>query len=73
MASENRERRVGKEIVQDKVQGEEVPFSFPRKSGEELRASDLVLMECLEDHLLHLLDENKTYVHAHVYTCTCYC
>ena len=24
-------------------------------------------MECLEDHLFHLLDENKTYVHAHVY------
>lgn len=59
MASEGSERRVGKEIVQDKVQGEAVPFSFPAKSGEELRASALVFVECLIDHVFYLLDENK--------------
>ena len=62
MASEGSERRVGKEIVQDKVQGEAVPFSFPAKSGEELRASALVFVECLIDHVFYLLDENRTYV-----------
>ena len=49
-------------IIYDEVQGEEVPFSFPTKGGEEIRTSALVLLECLEDHLLHLLDENNLLV-----------
>ena len=39
IAGEGKQRRVAKEMVQEKVQGEEVQFSFsmPRKTGEEVR------------------------------------
>ena len=71
MAGEGKQRRVAKEMVQEKVQGEEVPLSFPmpRKTGEEVRVSALVYLEYLEDHLLHLLDENKLLVKTIYHTC----
>ena len=62
MASESSERRVAKEIVQEKVQGEAVPFSFPMKTGEELRASAMVFVESLTNHIFYLLNEYKMYV-----------
>ena len=66
MAGEGRQRKVVKEMVGDKVQAEEVPFSFPKtkRGGEEVRASALVYLEYLEDHVLHLLDENKLLVES---------
>jgi hypothetical protein len=44
-------------------------FTFPkqRNAGEEVRASALVYLECLEDHILQLLDDNKLLV-CNVYT-----
>ena len=54
MTGEGKERKV---MTEDEVQGEEVPFSFPRKGGEEMRTSALVFLECLEEYLLHFLNE----------------
>ena len=63
MSGEGRERKLVKELTEDRVQGEEVPFSFPApKRGEEVRVAALVYLEHLKDHILHLLDENKTLV-----------
>ena len=42
MAGEGKERKAAKVMIHDEVQGEEVPFSFPRKGGEEMRTSALV-------------------------------
>ena len=62
MTGEGKERMAVKEL-EDKVQGEEVPFSFSvGRKGEELRAAALVYLEHLEDHVLHLLDENNLLV-----------
>ena len=63
MAGEGKERHIVKELIEDKVQGEEVPFSFSvGRKGEELRVAALVYLENLDDHILHLLDENKLLV-----------
>ena len=59
MTGEDKERKV---MTEDEVQGEEVPSSFPRKGGEEMRTSALVFLECLEDYLLHPLNENNLLV-----------
>ena len=66
MAGEGKERKVAKVMIHVEVQGEEVPFSFPTKGGEEMRTSALVFLECLEKHLLHLLDENNQLVECAV-------
>ena len=62
MAGEGKERKIVEEMVQSKVQGEEVLFSFPRpkKSGEEVRVAALVYVGCLKDQIVHLLEENKS-------------
>ena len=63
MAGEGKERMVVKDLVENKVQGEEVPFSFPvGRKGQELRAAAMVYLENLEDHVLHLLEENNLLV-----------
>ena len=64
MAGEGRQRKVAKEMIGDKVKGQTVPFSFPKtkRGEEEVRASALVYLESLEEHILHLLDENKRLV-----------
>ena len=72
MEGEGKQRKEVQGVIGDKVKGDAVPFTFPkqRNAGEEVRASALVYLECLEDHILQLLDDNKllvcnayTYVH----------
>ena len=61
MAGEAKQRMVMKESVGDKVKGETVPFSFPRprRAEEEVRASALVYIPSLHDHIHDLLESNK--------------
>jgi hypothetical protein len=60
MEGEKKQRK-GVQGVEEKVKGEVVPFSFPKRghTGEELRASALVYLKVLQDHLLQLLDDNN--------------
>ena len=72
MAGEGTQRKMANEIIGSKVEGETVPFSFPRtkRNGEEVRASALVYIQSLEDHVLQLLDKNKMLVYHTNVPCT---
>ena len=65
MGGEGTQRKMANEVIGSKVEGETVPFSFPRtkRNGEEVRASALVYIQSLEDHVLQLLDKNKMLVY----------
>lgn len=68
MEGEGKQRKEVQGVIRDKVKGEAVPFTFPKqKNTGEVRASALVYLECLEDHILQLLDNNKLLV-CNVYT-----
>ena len=60
MEGEKKQRK-GVQGVVEKVKGEVVPFSFPKRghTGQELRAAAMVYLEALQDHLLQLLDDNN--------------
>ena len=64
MEGEKKQRK-GVQGVVEKVKGEVVPFSFPKRghTGEELRASAL---ELLQDHLLD--DNNQSVCQRHFIT-----
>ena len=73
MEGEKKQRK-GVQGVVEKVKGEVVHFSFPKRghTGEELRASALVYLEVLQDHLLQLMDDNNQSVcqrHLHHLLC----
>ena len=65
MGGDGKQRKVLRGTLSDKVQGEAVPFTFPKSQHtvEEVCSSPL---DSLEDHLLQLLEENVLLVQSHM-------